>query len=158
MIHRYLVAIGSNMRVPGIGAPHRVVDAAAIALAEAGNVTAVSSTGSSRPIGPSHRLYANSAALVETAVEPPHFLRQLQQLELRFGRRRRGAAWRARPLDLDIVLWSGGFWESRDLIIPHPLFRERPFVIGPAAEIAPKWRDPVTGLTLRQIANHGSRD
>ena len=157
MIHRYIVAIGSNVRVPGIGSPRRVVDAAVSALAELSEVTGVSRTRSSRPVGPSLRAYANAAAIVETQDAPPRFLARLQQLELGFGRRRRGAAWRARSLDLDIVLWSGGMWFTPELVIPHPHFRERSFVIGPAAEIAPHWRDPVTGLTLRQLANRGSQ-
>ncbi|WP_337191063.1 2-amino-4-hydroxy-6-hydroxymethyldihydropteridine diphosphokinase [Qipengyuania vulgaris] len=153
MIHRYLIAIGSNVRVAGVGGPHRVVDAAVLALAEVGEVAEVSRTRSSRPIGPSLRSYANAAAVVESESEPAHFLARLQQLEFRFGRRRRGAPWRARSLDLDIVLWSGGVWLTPDLVIPHPLFRERPFVSGPAAEVAPHWRDPVTGLSLRQLAS-----
>jgi 2-amino-4-hydroxy-6-hydroxymethyldihydropteridine diphosphokinase len=55
-------------------------------------------------------------------------------------------------LDLDIVLWSGGAWASPGLTIPHPRFRTRQFVLGPAASIAPTWRDPLSGLTLRQLA------
>jgi 2-amino-4-hydroxy-6-hydroxymethyldihydropteridine diphosphokinase len=55
-------------------------------------------------------------------------------------------------LDLDIVLWSGGAWSSPDLTVPHIAFRERGFVLDPAAAIAPAWRDPVSGLTLRQLA------
>jgi 2-amino-4-hydroxy-6-hydroxymethyldihydropteridine diphosphokinase len=76
---------------------------------------------------------------------------QLQSIEARFGRRRRGQRWRARVLDLDIVLWSGGAWASPGLIVPHVAFRERLFVLGPAAKIAGDWRDPVTGLSLRQL-------
>ena len=33
-----------------------------------------------------------------------------------------------------------------DLEVPHPRFRERFFVLGPLAEIAPDLVDPVTGL------------
>jgi 2-amino-4-hydroxy-6-hydroxymethyldihydropteridine diphosphokinase len=54
-------------------------------------------------------------------------------------------------LDLDIVLWSGGSYAAPDLIVPHPLFRVRDFVLAPAAQIAASWRDPVTGLTVRQL-------
>lgn len=154
--HTYLLALGSNMRVPLIGAPPRVIDAALVALEMAEmEVLAASATISSRPVGPSQRTYANAAALVESALGPPDMLSALQAIERDFGRRRRGARWRSRPLDLDIVLWSGGVWHSPDLTIPHMLFRERDFVIGPAASIAPDWRDPITGLTLRQIATRG---
>lgn len=79
-------------------------------------------------------------------------LAALHAVEQRFGRRRRGESWRARTLDLDIVLWSGGAWSSPALIIPHPRFRERRFVLGPAQTVASSWRDPVTGLTLAHLA------
>ena len=29
--------------------------------------------------------------------------------------------------------------------------RERTFVLAPATRIAPRWRDPVTGFTVRQL-------
>ena len=151
--HRYLVALGSNMRVPGVGGPGKVLRAAIDRLAGPRcKIVAASGIIASRPIGPSIRRYANAAAVIETELPPPALLDVLQEVEREFGRRRRGARWRARPLDLDIVLWSGGAWASANLTIPHPLFRERGFVIGPAAQIAPQWRDPVTGLTLRQLA------
>src|SRR3546814_8423877 len=73
-----------------------------------------------------------------------------------FGRRMRGQKWRERVLDLDIVLWSGGCWHDGGLIVPHRLFRDRQFVLEPAAGIAGGWRDPVTGLTLRQQIGRAS--
>ena len=36
------------------------------------------------------------------------------------------------------------------LIVPHPRFRERLFVLEPLAEIAPDLVDPVTGSTRRR--------
>ena len=105
----------------------------------------------SEPIGPSIRRYANSAAVIETRLEPPALLAALKRIERAFGRRARGRRWAARVLDLDVVLWSGGPFAEPGLVIPHPLFRERDFVLRPAARIAGHWRDPVTGLTVRQL-------
>jgi 2-amino-4-hydroxy-6-hydroxymethyldihydropteridine diphosphokinase len=149
---RYLIAFGSNMRVPGMGAPRRVVEAA-LAVLEQGGLAfeAVSPILDTAPLGPSSRRYANAVALARTVSEPPELLALLQTVERAFGRRRRGRKWQARPLDLDIVLWSGGPWLSEGLIIPHREFRRRGFVLGPAAKIAPDWRDPLTALTLRQL-------
>ncbi len=83
--------------------------------------------------------------------------RACRTIERVFGRDRRGQRWRSRTLDLDIVLWSGGTWYGPRLAIPHPLFRQRDFVLRPAAQIAPDWRDPVSGLTLRQLAARAVR-
>ncbi len=103
------------------------------------------------PIGPSIRRYANSAAVVEAAMDPPALLALLKRIEREFGRRLGGQRWRARPLDLDIVLWSGGPFASPSLTVPHKLFRERDFVLRPAQAVAPDWRDPLTSLTVRQL-------
>ena len=151
--HHYVIALGSNMRLPRVGRPQSVLSAAIDVIAgETVEVLAFSRIHSSLPLGPSHRRYANAAARVGTPLEPLRFLHLLQDIEARFGRKRRGAEWRARPLDLDIILWSGGAWLSPELTIPHPLFRERDFVLRPAAEVAPRWRDPHSGCTIRQIA------
>ena len=103
------------------------------------------------PIGPSLRRYANSAAVIETTLDPPELLALLKRVEREFGRRPGGQRWSARVLDLDLILWSGGPFVGPGLTIPHPLFRARDFVLAPAAHIAPDWRDPVTGLTIRQL-------
>jgi len=103
------------------------------------------------PVGPSHRRYCNSAAVVETKHEPSELLALCKRIERDFGRRRGGQRWSTRVLDLDLILWSSGPYAEPGLIIPHPLFRTRDFVLVPAASIAPGWRDPVTGLTVRHL-------
>jgi len=153
VVHRYLVALGSNVRHHRHGAPPQVLRAALAALADAGlRVECASPVIASDPLGPSLRRYANAAAVVVTALEPPELLSLLKQVERAFGRRRGGRRWGARVLDLDIVLWSGGCWSSPGLVVPHVAFRDRRFVLGPAAHVAPRWRDPLTGQTLRQLA------
>lgn len=141
------------MRVAGVGGPRQALAAAIAALAADGFAIEVASPiVETAPLGPSHRRYANGAVVGTAALDPPAVLGLLQDIERAFGRRRCGQRWRARPLDLDIVLWSGGMWLSDALTIPHPRYRARRFVLGPAAAIAPGWRDPVTGLTLRQLS------
>ena len=155
---RYLIALGSNVRHPRYGAPAGVVAAAIDALGRAGlTVEAASPVADSAPLGPSRRRYANAAAIIVSELAPDALLTRLQRIECEFGRRRRGARWRARVLDLDIVLWSAGPWASEGLVIPHREFRGRAFVLGPAITIAPDWRDPISGRTLRQLERRLSR-
>ena len=37
------------------------------------------------------------------------------------------------------------------LIVPHPRFRDRRFVLEPLAELVPEWIDPVTGKTIAEL-------
>ncbi len=148
----YLIALGSNRRHHAHGAPENILRAALGLLGKKRiAVKAASKIIASAPLGPSRRRYANAAALVSFAGEPPQLLERLKRIERRFGRPQGGQRWGARVLDLDIVLWQGGAWASPGLTVPHIAFRERQFVLGPARTIAPRWRDPLTGLTIAQL-------
>ncbi len=152
MKQRYLIALGSNVRHCRFGAPAKVLLAALAELSGEGvTVKRMSPIITSAPLGPSRRSYANAAAVVKCRYAPDELLCLLKAIEQRFGRRRGGQRWISRVLDLDIILWRDGAWCSPGLTVPHPAFRERDFVLRPAAAIAPDWRDPVTGLTLRQL-------
>jgi 2-amino-4-hydroxy-6-hydroxymethyldihydropteridine diphosphokinase len=148
----YAIAIGSNRRHHRHGAPDRVVQAAMTALGEFGEVEARSAILRTPALGPAGRSFANAAVLLATDLSPPDLLPRLKQLERAFGRRP-GRRWGPRVLDLDIILWSGGFWAGDGLTVPHPEFRKRAFVLTPLAQIAPGWRDPLTGRTVRQLAH-----
>ncbi|MFM2300909.1 MAG: 2-amino-4-hydroxy-6-hydroxymethyldihydropteridine diphosphokinase [Pseudomonadota bacterium] len=152
---QYLIALGSNQRHHRFGNPRAVLRAAVAALEASGvAVLRIAPIIASAPIGPSLRRYANSAAVVETALPPDDLLATLKAIEQAFGRTRGGQRWSSRVLDLDIVLWAGGAWSSPGLTVPHIAFRTRDFVLRPAAAIAPRWRDPLTGNSLRQLAGH----
>ncbi|RIA43897.1 2-amino-4-hydroxy-6-hydroxymethyldihydropteridine diphosphokinase [Hephaestia caeni] len=144
----YVVALGSNRRGRH-GSPRAEI---AAALAAIGGVTAVSPIVTTPPLGPSLRRFANAAAIIESDEAPPALLCRLKAIEQAFGRRR-GRRWGARVIDLDIILWSGGAWADARLTVPHRAFRARGFVLGPLLAIAPGWRDPLTGRTVRQLAH-----
>ena len=139
----YLIALGGNVFGPW-GRPE------ALLRTIAADMSGVSRVVLSRPLGPSRRSYANAVAILENDAAPPAMLATLKACERRHGRRA-GRRWGARTLDLDIIGWSGGIWASSGLSIPHPAFRKRRFVLSPLAEIAPGWRDPLTGLSTRHL-------
>lgn len=146
--------------MPLFGGPEQVLQHAVAALETAdSDVFAVSPIIRSVAIGPSKRRYANAAAIISSALAPPDMLALLQSVEDHFGRRRRGQAWQARTLDLDIIFWSGGMWVSDNpaLAVPHPHLRSRQFVLAPAAAIAPDWRDPISGYSIRQLFHRLNR-
>ena len=142
------IAIGSNRRTR-FGSPERTVRAA---IERLGEVSAASSIVGSAPIGPSLRRFANAVVMIESRETPPELLARLKAIERAFGRRR-GKRWSERSVDLDIIWWSGGAWAGPGLIVPHVAFRQRRFVVDPLAQIMPTMRDPVSGLTMRQLAH-----
>jgi 2-amino-4-hydroxy-6-hydroxymethyldihydropteridine diphosphokinase len=135
----YLVGIGSNC----VGAKARVANVLPKAVRRSRIIT-------SRPIGPGTRDYANAVVMIESKHAPDALLKKIKQIERAAGRRP-GRRWGDRPLDLDIIAWSGGMWASPGLTIPHVELRKRRFVLAPLCQIAPDWRDPVTHLTARQL-------
>jgi 2-amino-4-hydroxy-6-hydroxymethyldihydropteridine diphosphokinase len=147
----YAVALGSNRRHGRYGAPGEVLAAAAAALADCDTqLLAMSRIRGTPAMGPAGRGFANAAALLGSRLDPGEMLARLKTIEHAFGRRG-GRRWGPRVLDLDIILWSDGPWEGGGLIIPHPDFRVRRFVLQPLDEIAAAWRDPLSGLTVRQL-------
>jgi 2-amino-4-hydroxy-6-hydroxymethyldihydropteridine diphosphokinase len=141
----YAIALGSNRRGRH-GSPAATVRAAAAAI----GAERLSTVRPTPALGPAGRGFANAVALVSSGLEPPALLARLKQLERDFGRRG-GRRWGPRVLDLDIILWSKGAWGGDGLIVPHPEYRRRRFVLQPLAELAPGWRDPITGATVGQL-------
>lgn len=94
--------------------------------------------------------FLNAAAVGDTALPAAELLAELLKIEKERGRERPfpGAA---RTLDLDLVLYADQTVNEPGLVVPHPRFRERRFVLEPLAEIAPDMFDPVTRLTVRAL-------
>jgi 2-amino-4-hydroxy-6-hydroxymethyldihydropteridine diphosphokinase len=86
-------------------------------------------------------------------------LQCLHAIEASFGRKReeRNAP---RTLDLDLIDFDGRIRDDAP-ILPHPRVAERGFVLVPLADIAPDWRHPVSGLSIRDLIDRlpaGSRN
>jgi 2-amino-4-hydroxy-6-hydroxymethyldihydropteridine diphosphokinase len=94
--------------------------------------------------------YLNAVLVGETRLSARALLEYLLATEQACGRERsyQGAP---RTLDLDLVLFGDALIDEPDLKVPHPRFRDRYFVLGPLAEVAPDLRDPVTGLTAGEL-------
>ena len=151
----YAIALGSNRRHGRHGSPANVVRAAVEVLGGIGQVEAVSTIRATPALGPAGRGFANAVLILSTDLAPDALLRTLKRIERDFGRRG-GRRWGPRVLDLDVILWSEGMWGGAPTV-PHPAFRERAFVLAPLAEIAPGWRDPLSGLSMAQLLHRLGR-
>ena len=94
--------------------------------------------------------FLNGAALVAVAEGPEELLARLKRTEVEGGRLP-GVKWGPRMLDLDLLWYGESVREEPVLVIPHPGLAERSFVLEPAAEVAPDWRHPGNGLTVREL-------
>jgi 2-amino-4-hydroxy-6-hydroxymethyldihydropteridine diphosphokinase len=101
--------------------------------------------------------YVNGAAVLRTSLEPADLLRQLHAAEAELGRVR-GARNAARMVDIDLIAYGDrvigeGEAEQRAgrLVLPHPLMHLRRFVLQPLADVAPDWRHPRLGRTVREM-------
>ncbi len=114
--------------------------------------------------------YVNAVALLVTKMSPRDILGVLHEIETRMGRTR-DTRWGMRTLDLDLlfvgdaVVPDAGTVQSwidlpqedqklrapEQLLLPHPRFADRAFVLVPLADVAPDWVHPMTGLSVRQM-------
>jgi 2-amino-4-hydroxy-6-hydroxymethyldihydropteridine diphosphokinase len=87
----------------------------------------------------------------DTALSARELLDQLLAIERERGRERPfpGAP---RTLDLDLILYGNQVVDEPGLVVPHPRFRQRRFVLEPLAEVAPDLIDPLTGQTVQALA------
>jgi len=95
--------------------------------------------------------YLNAVGVGESALTARELLDALRAIEAEAGRTRPYAN-APRTLDLDLILVGEETVKETGLAVPHPRFRERRFVLEALGEIAPDLRDPVTGLTVRDLS------
>ncbi|MGE0446399.1 MAG: 2-amino-4-hydroxy-6-hydroxymethyldihydropteridine diphosphokinase [Vicinamibacterales bacterium] len=144
---RVAVALGSNL-----GDRETTLRRALDALGALLTNLRASSFHDTEPVGvPSSQApYLNAAAVGETAHAPRALLEALQAIEQQFGRERPYVN-APRTLDLDLILYADRVIDEPGLIVPHPRFRERAFVLDPLTEIAADWIDPVTGVSVAAL-------
>jgi len=110
----------------------------------------------SEPIDAEGPDYINAVVALDTTVEPYALLLALLDIELRLGRRRRGADARireSRRVDLDLLLHGGLQMRSTPLTLPHPRMHERAFVLRPLLDLAPDIELPGLGPVSRLLGN-----
>ena len=142
------IAIGSNL-----GDRHGAVSFAIERLAAFITDLTVSSLIETEPEGEGlgeQPLYLNAVAVGRTSLDARSLLDALLAIENAHGRERPFPN-APRTLDLDLVLLDTVVTARPGLQVPHPRFRERFFVLGPLAEVAPDMIDPVTGLKVWEL-------
>jgi 2-amino-4-hydroxy-6-hydroxymethyldihydropteridine diphosphokinase len=78
-------------------------------------------------------------------------IERLHEAEAACGRARLAPKWGPRSMDLDILLYGDAIVLGGDVVLPRPDLLRRPYMLGPAAEIAPEAVHPTEGRTLAQL-------
>ncbi len=133
---RVFIGLGTNLGADLDRNLHNAV--AAIGGLPDTDVVRVSSFMSTAPWGFEEQpRFLNAVAEIRTRLEPLPLLQALKKLEIDLGRVPTHR-WGPRVIDFDIILYGARVVDLPELRIPHPHYRERPFVLRPLAEIAPE--------------------
>ncbi len=168
-----LVALGSN-QASTFGGPAEMLGRAVAELDGGGLELVATSRFFETPCFPpgSGPDFVNAAVRLETRLPPKDVLSRLHEIERAHGRER-AQRWAQRTLDLDLIAYGDSVLPDRatvqrwidlplaeqksrapdTLILPHPRLQDRAFVLIPLADVAPDWRHPVLGKTIREMAD-----
>jgi len=166
-----LIALGANLPSPH-GSPRATLEAALAALDAHGLTPRRRSHWYRTPAYPpgAGADFVNGAAALDGDQPAVGILRILHGIEAELGRSR-DRRWEARACDLDLLAvddrvlpdqatvraWMGldpAVQASRapgELILPHPRLHERGFALRPLFDVAPAWRNPLLGRSVREL-------
>ena len=101
------------------------------------------------PVGPiAQDDFTNSALVIKTGLSPEELIAVCHAIERDMGRNRaQEQRWGPRLIDIDLIAYDNETRDGPALILPHPRFAERAFVLVPLAAIAPD--DRIAGHKIR---------
>ena len=136
------LGLGSNLDV------EKNMQLALAELRKRFSVHKISTVYRSRALGFEGADFLNAVVCIETELSPPDLCRQLEQIHVVAGRRRRPEKYIARTLDIDLLLYDQVVCNGPTVRLPRNDVLQHSYVLGPLAEIAPDYRHPVTGKLL----------
>lgn len=142
-----LVALGANLGRPleALRGAVEALDTVVSGLKVGGVYRSAPEDGSSQPD------FLNTAVAGRSGLGPAALLAFGRSLEARAGREE-GPPGRARPLDVDLIFHGTAVCRGPELVLPHPRWHRRAFVLLPALDVAPDRVDPATGRTVAERA------
>lgn len=103
--------------------------------------------------------YLNCVLILRASLSPEKWLKECKRIEYMEGRRRSDERNAPRPIDVDLLYAGDVLMNERDLVLPHPRWAQREFVVRPLAEVRPDLILPGTELRVSclrdQLAGSG---
>ena len=142
-MHTAYLLLGGNMENRD-----RILQQALDALHELGRIIAVSGRIETEPWGFSKPVnsFLNQAVCLETELDAEMLMEKCLDIEKKLGRIRKEESfspdtpksYESRLIDIDILLYDRIKTHTKNLVLPHPRLKERPFAIELLEEILPK--------------------
>ncbi len=147
------IALGSNID------PETNLPLAAARLSELGNPIAVSKVYQNPAIANEPQAdYLNAAVLIETTLDPLAIREKLREIEADMWRIRTADKFAPRTIDLDLCILGDRVLDHELLSLPDPDLLERAYLAVTLAELRPDFLHPLTGDSLKEIANELLKD
>ena len=143
------LSIGSNLG----DRLQNIKDAIRFIQRDIGTIENISPVYEAPPLGfESSDFFLNLCIAIRTVLSPNDILTASQEIEKELGRIKKSTnGYSSRIIDIDIILYGNQEMTSEYLTIPHPLFRERNFVLQPLNDLDKDLTDPITMLTIEQL-------
>lgn len=116
-----------------------------------GRVTSISDYYKNDPVDfESDYEFINMCIEISTSLPPLELLKVIKSIEVDMGRVKTISSHEDRIIDIDIVLYNELVMDKKDLIIPHPEYKRRDFVLSPMNQIG-EYLDPQVFLSCGQL-------
>ncbi|QCX37493.1 2-amino-4-hydroxy-6-hydroxymethyldihydropteridine diphosphokinase [Aureibaculum algae] len=145
------LSLGSN-----VGNPIENLQLAINSIAKnVGRVTKISSVYKTASWGFDSDDFLNICIEVSSHLNPENLLERVLTIETELGRNRgTSTAYKARIIDIDVLLFDDEVIFYNNLTVPHPRMLDRKFVLVPLAEIAPLLKHPIAKETITKCLAH----
>lgn len=118
---------------------------------------AQSSLYETEPVGVSeeyaHLRFINAVLILESDRNADEWLDLLRSVERDMGRQRQADRNAPRPMDVDLIYLGNASIDCGGVVVPHPRWAARRFVVAPLAEVRPRLILPGMGRTVQSVLN-----
>lgn len=119
---------------------------------EVGVIVKISSVYENPAMGFEGGDFLNCVLWIQTAMTPLNVLKTCIAIEKKLGReRKKTKKFTSRPIDIDLLFVDDLVQDTKNLILPHPEFHNRRFVIQPMAELNAQFIHPVSEKNMIRL-------